>query len=196
MQAAEDLTGDELITAQNLWIQAARQAADLCEGMARAGVHKQICNRLIEPYLYVHGIISSTEWDNFYTLRCHPDAQPEFQVLANAMRDAQNASTPKLLKPGEWHLPYLSEEEVSFLSLKNAKKASAARCARVSYLRHDGLTPGLKEDLDLFKRLVGADPKHCSPVEHQATPQEDPLFWGGNFRGWHQFRQEVEGQIG
>jgi hypothetical protein len=193
MQASEDLTGDELVTAQNLWIQAARQAADLCEGMANAGVHKQICNRLIEPYIWVQGIISSTEWDNFYALRAHPDAQPEFQTLAVAMREAQNASIPALLRPGEWHLPYITaEDKFRIGSLEICKMVSAARCARVSYLKHDGGQSTVDEDVALFNRLVGSTPKHMSPVEHQATPQFDKVFWGGNFRGWHQFRQDLE----
>ena len=191
MQAAEDLSGEDLREAQELWIKAANIAADLCEEMAEKGVHKQICNRIVEPYLWVHGVISSTEWDNFYNLRCHPDAQPEFQFLAVTMREVQNASTPKLLEVGEWHLPYLSEDEKLKLDPLIARMCSSARCARVSYLRHDGETPSIDDDVALFNRLAGSDPKHLSPLEHVATPQADSYFWGGNFRGWQQFRSDI-----
>lgn len=195
MQARAELDQPEKVRVQALWNEAMLAAVEIAGKMAELGAHKQVVNRILEPFQHMSVIMTSTEWDNWYALRDHEDADPNIQALAKAMKEAHTASTPGLLKPGEWHLPYLSSDEISLFSLENAKKASAARCARVSYLRHDGLTPGLKEDLELFERLVGSDPKHCSPVEHQATPQEDPLFWGGNFRGWRQHRQEIEGQL-
>jgi hypothetical protein len=196
MQAREDLTGEELANAQATWRNAAKTAADYAESLMELGVHKQVCNRIVEPYQHMSVIVSATEWDNFFQLRDHEDAEPNIQALAVAMREAQNESVPTLLQPGEWHLPYVSPLDQSYIGdIEICKMVSAARSARVSYNRHEGGKPTIEEDIALFNRLVGSDPKHCSPVEHQATPQLDPLFWGGNFRGWKQFRQEVEGQL-
>lgn len=215
MQAPEELGLDEKSLARIGWNTSAHKAADMAEAMLEIGVHKQIVNRLIEPFLYVEGIVTSTDWQNFFDLRCHPDAQPEIQALAYCMRDALNASTPAQLKYGDWHLPYLTEEERQEFKLLSCPlsmgghggpisedipaKISAARCCRVSYLKHDGTTPDAEEDLALFDRLAGGVPIHASPLEHQARCVEPINFHrslGRNFSWWHQFRALYEtGQV-
>lgn len=201
MQAREELTGDDLIGAKAMWANAAKIAATNAEAMATLAVHKQVANRLLMPYQWMHVIVSATEWDNFFELRDHPDAQPEIRALAQEMKAAMDASTPKLLQPGEWHLPYVSEQERQEHDVDTLKKISTARCARVSYLTHSGENPVVEKDIELYERLVGATPLHASPCEHQATP--DTLLsafqkqWGhpamhGNFTGWIQFRKQIE----
>ena len=106
------------------------------------------------------------------------------------MRDAMEASTPRPVGYNQWHLPYVRAEEK--LRTTDALRASAARCARVSYLKHDGQPPSLQEDLALFERLTASDPMHASPLEHQATPSLLSLKASGNFRGWYQFRRTLE----
>ncbi len=198
MQAEQEMELADRMTAQREWRISANMAADQAEILAKIGAHKQIVNRLLEPFLYATGIVTSTEWDNWDALRAHPDAQPEIQHLAYAMREARAASTPVTLGLGEWHLPYITEAERNdgfFKTLGNAsllRKISAARCCRVSYLKHDGTTPNIKEDLALFERLAGSVPIHASPLEHQATPdisveEHNPLW--GNLKGWVQFRK-------
>ena len=55
-------------------------------------------------------------------------------------------------------------------------KISVARCARVSYTSFEtGRRSTLEEDLALYDRLVGAQPLHASPAEHQATPDDQEL---------------------
>src|SRR5262249_23607469 len=146
-----------------------------------------------------------------------PGAQPEMRLLAEAMRDARDASIPKLLQPGEWHLPYVAdlpvlEDGVFTLPTGDSLAAtdlgiclSVARCARVSYLTHEGKAPNLLEDLSLYDRLLEAEPLHASPAEHQATPDildgephalgsTHEIYWQhkhehGNFVGWRQYRK-------
>lgn len=91
------------------WKDAARNAANSAEQMSELGLHKQLANRVLEPFLWAHGIITATEWDNFFGLRLHHAAQPEFRALANAIWAAFKESPPKRLEPGEWHLPYIDE---------------------------------------------------------------------------------------
>jgi hypothetical protein len=38
----------------------------------KAGVTKQICNRYLEPFMWHTVLVTSTEWENFFKLRC-PD---------------------------------------------------------------------------------------------------------------------------
>jgi thymidylate synthase ThyX len=200
MQANEEMTSEEIDAAKAIWLRSAKLASDQASSLSALGAHKQIVNRLIEPYLWAHGIVTSTEWDNWFELRAHPDAQPEIHELAVKMRQAINTSKPTRLEIGEWHLPYISEDEKedSFFKLEAnrnmLKKISAARCCRVSYLKHDGTAPNIDDDLALFQRLAGSVPLHASPLEHQASPAITPFQSSGNLRGWIQFRKlwEIE----
>jgi hypothetical protein len=52
----------------------------------------------------------------------------------------------------------------------------------------------LLEDLDLYGRLTGDHP-HPVPLEHVATPIEDPDVFCSNVKGWCQMRhQEIGGK--
>lgn len=209
MQAGEELTGGSLEEAKFLWFRAAQQAAGIAEDMAKVGLHKQVANRVLEPFQLMRTLITATEWDNFFALRAHPAAAPEFQALAYAMQDARNASAPVMRRFGEgqasWHLPYVTDEERRLLPLETLRMCSAARCARVSYLNHEKQNPSVVEDVDLFGQLVvrpyvdrkgrtysESDPLHASPIEHQAVPAALAVSSSRNFRGWLQFRELYE----
>lgn len=197
------------LSVQEAWCLAAEQAALIAEAMAKAGYHKQVVNRILEPFQWIHVIVTATEWDNFFALRDHEDAQPEIRHLAQLMKQAMSESQPKTLSIGDWHLPYVTLDDVQRLMnsyqenwLELAKQVSAARCCRVSYLKHDGTQASLKEELELCEKLASAVPIHASPFEHQATPDH---FWrpngycnpaqSRNFVGWMQYRSDVEYQL-
>lgn len=209
-----------LAAAKNAWSSAALSAADHAEAMVRIGVHKSIVNRLLEPFSHINVVATATEWENFFGLRLDRAAQPEMRALAVAMFEARKASTPKLLKPGEWHLPFVDDETFAVIrgerwsaflpgvsvrgDIAIAIKVSVARCARVSYESFEtGRRSTVGEDLALYERLVGAQPLHASPAEHQATPDEarspdkhDRRIWAkrhehGNFVGWRQYRKTL-----
>lgn len=200
MQAREGLDDIAAEGAKQVWLAAAQTAVNYARVLADMGVHKQIVNRITEPFQYIDVIVTATEWDNFFALRDHPDAQPEMQALARAMKDAVQGATyvERSADPTSadaWHLPYVSAEERA--EYRNEPlvlaRMSAARCARVSYMTHDGRTPSLDEDTKLYKRLAGASPAHASPLEHQAFPAPylGPGPMTANFRGWVQHRKYV-----
>lgn len=220
MQAVEEFVGGDLDLVQYLWRKAALRAVDAAEAMMKAGAHKQIVNRILEPYCHINVVCTATEFDNFFGLRLHKDAQPEAQALARAMWEARKASTPRRLGPHEWHLPYIDEEaHMAILAysgvgnggiaLDTAIRVSVARCARVSYKSFEtGRVSQIKEDMDLFQRLVGSQPIHASPAEHQAKPDTQYVppegtykgapshVWHnphehGNLVGWRQFRKMI-----
>lgn len=225
MQAREELAEKERIRARQLWGYGRETAVYVAQELARIGAHKQIVNRLLEPFSHINVVVTATEWDNFFALRRHPDAQPEIKALADAMWEAMRASAPTLLKPDQWHLPYVDAQieddgeqsyrihltdpgdpiqGVRFVELEEARNISAARCARVSYLTHEGKQSTIEEDLTLCGRLLAGS--HMSPFEHQAAcdllvPQvrEDALWarqwYHGNFVGWIQNRKLVEAGI-
>jgi thymidylate synthase ThyX len=156
------------------------------------GVHKQFVNRILEPYMWHTVVVSSTEWDNFMALRRHPDAQPEIRKVADLMDDAIESSEPMELGEGQWHLPFVLEEERT-LSFDILAKLAVARCARVSYETHDTGKIDQAKDIALHDSL--RDSGHMSPFEHVARPMtieeymENP--WSGNFLGWHQYRKDI-----
>lgn len=196
MQADGELTEEDALAVRAEWMRGMYYAVERAERMARMGAHKQIVNRVLEPYQHIRVVVTATDWANFFALRDHEDAQPEIRALAQAMRAAMGGSEPQRLEVGYWHLPYVTEEDRYHvgLNLKKLCRISAARCARVSYLKHDGANPSITEDEILYERLAGSMPIHASPLEHQATPLEDPTERSGNFRGWLQFRKTLEGE--
>jgi len=200
------------------WQLAAQSAVDHAESLAAANIHKQVTNRLLEPFQFMNTVVTATEYDNWFYLRDHKDAQPEIRELAIIMRKCMDDSEPELLTSDEWHLPYVLKDES--LSDDIALKCSAARCARVSYLNHDKSIPSVEKDIELYNMLAvrpyddgkghvlaDNDPIHLSPLEHQAKPMfitmgcvdwedgtthmdiKNDKLWSGNFCGFIQARQ-------
>lgn len=198
MQATEELEGLELTVAQGTWLSLLDEVVEAVRRVHRAGLHKQTANRLLEPFAHANGIVTSTEWDNFFHLRDHPDAQPEIRALAVAMKEAMADSRPEFIDYYQWHLPYVRTEEKETYGSKLCLQISTARCARVSYNKHDGTAPDVEEDLHLYERLVGSEPLHASPAEHQAQPYHLGPYRGqntANFVGWVQYRKIVEKEV-
>jgi thymidylate synthase ThyX len=182
--------GDDLLAALGPVEEAVRNRAQSPEWL---NVHKQIANRLLEPFMWHTVIVTATEWDNFFNLRCHPDAQPEIRLVAESMRGAMEGSEPSELGWGEWHLPLVrSEDRAEMTSTEELVKVSVGRCARVSYLTHAGLRD-LQADIDLYERLIASG--HMSPLEHPARPlsagELEQGEWSGNFRGWRPYRKDI-----
>jgi thymidylate synthase ThyX len=192
MQAYEEVENKE--QAEGVWRESCSLALRQAEKMLELGLHKQVINRILEPYSWITVVVSATEWDNFYNLRDHAAAEPHIRRLAEVALAAQNASTPQLVEYGDWHLPFISSEERAAHPIELLIKCSVARAARVSYLNHDGTTPNIEKDVALHDRLVIEQPVHASPAEHQATPFLDGTRRSGNFIGWMQYRQTLVGQ--
>lgn len=188
MQAGDELTGWRKPAARIVWKLASKFACGFSYLLTKIGLHKQWAGRIIEPWMYTSVVVTSTEWDNFFTLRFHKDAQPEIYDLAEKMFYALVNSDGVVRV---MHLPYVSEPERAKYNYTHCAKLSTSRCARVSFLTHDGKTPEEKKDFDLFEKLVGSIPLHASPTEHQAVAVE-PVKFHKNFLGWKQFRSEVE----
>lgn len=156
-------------------------------------IHKQTINRYLEPFMWHTVVVTATEWGNYFALRIHGDAQPEIALPTELIRDAMDASTPTPLAYGEWHLPFVQDDEKHLITPENIedwKYVSSGRCARVSYETHDGVRD-IAKDIELARdRLLPHG--HMSPFEHVATPV-DYDFTGdtGNFTGWLPFRKTI-----
>ncbi len=185
MSASENLRGWRAVAARMVWRLAARAACVFAWLLDRFGVHKQIANRVLEPYLWHTVIATATDFDNLFALRAAGDADPAFETIARMMVDAYAASTPTPLAAGEWHMPYITAEDRAQFSGEALRKISVGRCARVSYLNHSGKRAP-QEDIALTDRI--AAPGHMAPFEHVAMALDTPET-SGNFCGWMQYRK-------
>lgn len=200
MQGGEALDGVAHEEATKTWLRAREEAVYYASKLADLEVHKQYANRILEPWAHITVVCTATDWDNFFALRCHEAAQPEIHALADQMYALYGESKPVNLGVGQWHLPFISDEDYrgeGIIERAMAEpllqvKRSVARCARVSYLNHDGNTPTIDQDLQLYDRLIGSAPIHASPAEHQAMAQADVTVRSGNFRGWIQYRKTLK----
>jgi hypothetical protein len=182
--------GTSLEKAKEVWLDSRDSAVTYVKELSTIGLHKQIANRILEPWAHIKVVVTSTEWDNWYNLRNHPDAQPEIHKLAEIMLEEHNRSVPRKLDYGQWHLPYVNEDEG--YTLDDAQKVSVSLCAQVSYRKSDD---SLEKAIKIFDRLIESKPTHASPTEHQATPLEDNEESSGNFKGWLQYRQLIKDNV-
>lgn len=203
---------------EQAWLKARDAAVEVATALHEAGYHKQIVNRLLEPFMFIDVLVTSTEWSNFFALRDDPMAEPHIRDLAVEMKEVMAASTPQFLHPGQWHLPYvgsmLDAPTADHAAMgewgavngrswtETARAVSVTRCARISYVPFHGESGDIASEVARHDALVSARPCHSSPLEHQATPDvldEDGLAWErpdlhGNLRGWQQYRKMVPGE--
>lgn len=220
MQAKEELSHNEQLAAKADWLKAAKNAAEVAESLNEKGVHKQIVNRILEPFQFMKTIVTSTELANWFWLRDHEDAQPEIKEVARAMVEVLLSSMPEPLKAGEWHTPYVGhmmdedgdlryyidiDGETITLPLEQALRVSSSCCAQVSFR---ALDESLEKAEKIYSMLVESEPVHASPFEHQATPinpvdlvseipsgvthvDKHSRLWSGNFKNFIQHRQLI-----
>lgn len=196
MQASEE--HNHIATCIWAWQAAADRAAESARHLQLLGLHKQIVNRVLEPFQLMKTVVTATEWENFFWLRNHPDAQPEIHMLAKLMLEAYKASKPMVLRSGQWHVPYVDREQAfneivyysgdKELSTDDAIMVSASCCAQVSYRKNDD---SIEKARMIYGRLIDSEPVHASPFEHQAKPTTYPDEWSGNFKGWLQHRKTL-----
>jgi thymidylate synthase ThyX len=185
MQHGELLNDEVSKEARFAWGEAKRRAIKWAGELAKLEVHKQLANRVLEPFAWHTAIITATDWSNFFNLRVNPAAQGEFRTCAEMMKELYDSSCPIPVRTGGWHLPLLEsipmedtdgslvEVGESFWLTGNGfdpAKVSAARCGRVSFLTHDGKRDPT-EDTALYERLLSSG--HMSPLEHPARPMTE-----------------------
>lgn len=180
------------MTGRDAWAEAADRACEVALALDEAKYHKQIANRLIEPFQMMKTVMTTTEMENFLWLRVDADADPTIEVLANLMKEAMENSEPELLQPGVWHTPYVDHvygfgpegdahtfegycvldenDRPVMLTEEEALRISASCCGQVSYRRLDSTKD---KALDIYTRLVAGKKVHASPFEHQAREIEE-----------------------
>ncbi|AKG11506.1 FAD-dependent thymidylate synthase [Moraxella bovoculi] len=216
MQAKDEEV--DITRAKEYWLQARNNAVYVAKCMRTLGLHKQIVNRILEPFQMMKTLVTATNFDNFFNLRCHKDAQPEIKHLADLMYQAMQESTPEVLRAGEWHTPYVKHKRTSdgelhyiadnmLIPVNAAIQISCSCAAQVSYRKND---TSIEKALAIYDKLVNSEPVHASAFEHCAMPidpsgeSDEPegithwysyrnkyTFYSGNFTNWVQYRQLI-----
>lgn len=205
MSAKEECTAlvsGHQYTRESWWNLARDAAIRFASKFDEAGYHKQIVNRLLEPFSHIKVVCTATEFANAFYLRCHPDAQPEINRLFEIMWELYSTNEPQFLNPGEWHVPYYDgnygngvwkpsgyvrmidgvahdTDHKKGNTLQEALMISSSQCAQVSYRKADD---SLEKATMIYGRLVESEPVHASPFEHQGTPMVAPNVYA--VRDW------------
>ena len=210
----DDATGEwytDLIShsREEAWLAARDKAVEVAEALMNAHYHKQIPNRLLEPFSWIDTLITATDWANFLHLRDHKDAEPHLQDLARLVKQAIEEAEVQVLQEGEWHMPYVSDADRHHMIVDSGRLAgeryeavtgtddhtqwlirlSASRNARISYAPFDG-DPSYEREFERYNQLVTSERVHASPLEHIAkvdkidVDEYDNVFiWNANLSG-------------
>jgi len=202
------------------WLEARNQAVIQSEALDSLNLTKQLCNRMLEPYMWHTVIITGTEWENFFALRAHPQAEIHIAKLAEEALAAMNQSTPKSLKEGEWHVPfgdtfddkrlldptsYGYNDQNTFDGIPSGwyieggeeeyhKKLESLKIkvatARCARISYNNFEGKDDYEADIKLHDVLLTSGHMSPFEHIA---QCSLTVGrsGNFSGWIQYRKMI-----
>lgn len=214
MQADTELTGWRRWLVKAAWLTAMWFVIAFALIAYKCGAHKQVVNRMLEPWSHITVVITATDWNNFFHLRRHRDAEPHIRILADQIFEAVENADVMVIGDSEWHVPYVDRHldflgvmrytireekgDVVELDLEQAKAVSAARCAATSYRTVDGKIMNHARALVVSEKLIKADVIHASPFEHQFTPDRIDQFaeWKapelhGNLRGMIQLRKTL-----
>jgi len=189
--------GFRMCSREDAWKEALETTIENAQAFAKAGYHKQIVNRLLEPFGHITVVVTSTQWSNFFALRDHPDAEPHIQILAREMRKAIDGAPVQELKPGDWHLPFIRDADVlEVLNMQNSgevkhqllKKLSVARCASTSYKTVDDFDMTFDRAVAVYDKMLSF-PIHASPFEHQCEmdrprirdEERNVVTWSDNY---------------
>lgn len=222
MQADKELGEFKKSLARGVWKVASKLACISSYTLHKLGGHKQLCNRITEPFQFIKVVISGTEVENFFWLRCHKDADPTIKELADCMLEATNRAETVWLQPGDWHVPYFQvdgdhpgcwfkccEGLDIYPPLEEALNVSSSCCAQASYRKLDTSPSKAKRMRD---RLTEGERVHASPFEHQGTPIDNMVgiydqpgithtdvndfsLWSANLRGFIQHRQLIKNHV-
>jgi len=193
MRGGDELSGMRLFLVRKLWLWS-RFLPCLFHYLAeKIGLHKEIVNRIIEPWMWTQVVATATEWKNFIKLRTNNNAQPEIQIIAKNIETALDRERPKILKTGEWHLPFIGQDEFGKYDIEILKKISVARCAHISYKLNGGTQSSAEKNVTLCNRLINDG--HWSPFEHVAIVLSTTERCG-NFLGFKQYRKFFESENG
>lgn len=207
MKEQEYFEGDEKQALIDQWLSDRDEAVQKAMWYADRNVHKQVVNRILEPYAHITVFLSGTAFSNFFGLRLS-GAEPHFEMLANEIHREYRMSDRQILKPGQWALPWVKDEDYHKFGMKPGDmhpdliKLSVARSAHTSYQTVDGREMTYALAIELADRLLASRPLHASPTEHQARADRrwqtaaNTNWVGdgqeGNFApGWVQFRKTL-----
>lgn len=197
MIAGEELEGRDLELAKMIILGMRDACLNGVKQLHKLGLHKQVSNRYVEPWMWTKGVITATykDFKAMFKLRRHFAAQPEIKAIFDAIYDAVEASKPVELEEGQWHLPYCTDDDIKLI---HAIQISASCVAQVSYRKLDDSLEKATKVYDMLnlpvKGVYPDDPPHFSPTEHIAKAGDCDIEMSGNFHStdFIQYRKVLE----
>ena len=133
----------------------------------------------LEPYI-LHPQLVSVKCDrsilpNWINIGLDYGHHPDLIKVIGMMRRSMARSKPKVLKEGEWHLPFVTEQELADNDLIHCRNLSAERCASINYPMFNDMGREVDDKnhsndyLYLFYDISNGRP-HL-PFRHIATPR-------------------------
>lgn len=176
MQAYSQIAPHTQSEAIHVWYEAYKNARRSALALDQLGVHQQVVNRLLEPFMIIRVMLTGDDFDNFLKLRTAHDSQPEIQELALKMQDCIKRA-PKA-KVSDVHLPYpdytvaQNIAAAAFISYNNPPSNDVVKCERMLHkLMADG---------------------HESPSEHVVYEGVKNTKYCNLMAGRMQFRQDYQ----
>ena len=192
MQSTQEVSEENKKKAIEIWNESKEFMLKQAEKLDELGIQKQTTNRLLEPFMFIETLCTATEWDNFFKLRISEFAQPEMCELATKMKEALDKSTPE---ENGYHIPFITEDDKHFID--DLFKVSSARCARVSYLKHNQEKPSWNDDYLLYEKLKNNG--HLSPFEHAAVYKDNVSYIirdeSRQYNSWISYRVFIENNL-
>lgn len=201
----------KMVDRETAWLHDMRHAVERARVWGQAGYHKQMVNRKLEEFAHITVVCTATDWENFFALRDHPDAEPHIQILAREMRKAIADAETHILQPGEWHLPFVNKSTIEQIEAEDDVRRmegplrpalikrrslhhSAACCASTSYKTVEGFEMTTQRAMAISDKLIKSSVFHASPFEHQAKSLSPrlPADMERNLKGYVQQRTFIE----
>lgn len=159
--------------AKHHWLATRDLVVEQARKFVAAGYHKQIINRMLEPWAHIKVLVTADQWSNFLALRDHPAAEPHIQLLAKEIRKELDKPPMQFLVPGQWHLPWVTMDDwmkfdPGIRPHADLIKLSIARNAHTSYQTVDGKEMTFHKAQEVADNLLASEPLHASPAEHIA----------------------------
>lgn len=157
----------------------------------RFDLHKEIMNRYSEPWGWITGVMTmgGKQFNNYLNLRCNKMAHPNIQRVAACMARLYQKSTPRALRSGEWHVPWVDDMSDS-MPIAKQLVWSAARAAWTSYETVDRKVATFDNAVRRHDDCVTL--KHATPLEHQGMALGER--GNGVVPGFLEYRMTIPGE--
>ena len=139
------LISEDIITWRKWWLKTRDLVVAAAMISYAMGATKQIVNRLLEPFMWHTVIVTATEWENFFKLRC-----PQFQIGKKSFLSRKEAYDYYKIKKSHW-AAYCMEIEDELEWLNHNKGQAEIHISLLAEKMYDALKESTPKQLQAGK---------------------------------------------